>query len=200
MNKAQIKRLTVRWSLLTSGAIALFWLIYAAIYGEVPRVPIWTADPWTPWFLRNVPAPFNISRWFDVLLGVTLVPISILSLFCCVSPDTQSKREEPDPETDSEDHKPSDFDILRFALCLAVATPALLGLFCAAEGGLPAGIIGAIISWFGAIIVLALTALYGICMISLGHALVFAVRRLVTERTYYKRLTASSTTKWFGGK
>ncbi len=64
-----------RWSLLTGGLIALFWLIWRFSAGSVPVVQnVKVTDSWT-WEL-----PFRISRWWDVLIG-PIWSVVVISLF-----------------------------------------------------------------------------------------------------------------------
>lgn len=68
-------KLMFRWSLLTTGLIALFWTIWYLIAGSVPTITsIKMTDTWT-YFL-----PFGISRWWDILIGPIWSTIIILLL------------------------------------------------------------------------------------------------------------------------
>jgi len=54
----------VRWSLITAGAIALFWAIWYLATGSVPvTTSIKVMPDWT------IQLPFGISRWWDILIG-----------------------------------------------------------------------------------------------------------------------------------
>jgi len=65
--------LTIRWSLLTGGLIALFWAGYYFFVGSVPVVAsIKMTDSWI-YIL-----PFGISRWWDILIGPIWSTIIIL--------------------------------------------------------------------------------------------------------------------------
>lgn len=67
------KQLILRWSLVTSGFIALFWAIYYLIAGNVPTI---TSIEMTPnWIIA---LPFGISRWWDILIGPIWSTIIIL--------------------------------------------------------------------------------------------------------------------------
>ena len=74
MDSAKRNKLIVRWSMVTAGLIALFWISWYLVSGSVPVATSIRITPnWT------VALPFSISRWWDVLIG----PIwsSILILF-----------------------------------------------------------------------------------------------------------------------
>ncbi len=60
MNKERRNRLMFRWSLVTAGAIALFWGIWYLIAGSVPTP---SDAGWFGW------KPPLISRWWDILIG-----------------------------------------------------------------------------------------------------------------------------------
>lgn len=64
MEKERKQKLLVRWSIVTSSLIALFWAIWFLVAGEVPIITgIKMTENWT-YIL-----PFGISRWWDVLVG-----------------------------------------------------------------------------------------------------------------------------------
>jgi hypothetical protein len=58
------KKLMFRWSLVSAGAIALFWGIWYLATGSVPEVKSIKMTP--DWIIT---LPFGISRWWDVLMG-----------------------------------------------------------------------------------------------------------------------------------
>ncbi len=61
--RTRTKQLMVRWSLVTSDLIALFWSIYYLIAGSVPTVSsIKMTGTWTISLL------FGISLWWDILI------------------------------------------------------------------------------------------------------------------------------------
>ncbi len=53
-----------KWSLLTGGLIALFWLIWYFVAGSVP---VFQSVKIAPELTLDL--PFGISRWWDVLMG-----------------------------------------------------------------------------------------------------------------------------------
>ena len=57
-------QMMLRWSLLTGGLIALFWVIYYFINGSVPVV---STLKWSD--TQTITLPFLVSRWFDILIG-----------------------------------------------------------------------------------------------------------------------------------
>lgn len=69
-----------RWSLVSAAGIGLFWLIYWLIVGKVPVV---SQIRW--WQL-----PFDISRWWDMLIG----PIGAI-IFNFVYYKAKDKKDEP---------------------------------------------------------------------------------------------------------
>jgi hypothetical protein len=75
MNPARRNTLMLRWSVVTAGAIALFWGVWYLVNGSVPVV---TSIPLTPKINWNL--PFGISRWWDVLLG-PLYSVILIDLF-----------------------------------------------------------------------------------------------------------------------
>jgi hypothetical protein len=62
------------WSIITSGAIAIFWTIWYLINDQVPiTTSLEISESWT-YFL-----PFGISRWWDILIGpLWLTPLILL--------------------------------------------------------------------------------------------------------------------------
>ena len=72
MNQARFQKLAIRWSLLATIGIALFWGIWYAVAGSVPEAHI----PPILWVLKN---PLHVSRWFDLAAGVCLAtPLAML--------------------------------------------------------------------------------------------------------------------------
>ncbi|HLD27367.1 MAG TPA: hypothetical protein VJB39_00770 [Patescibacteria group bacterium] len=67
------KQLMLRWSLVTGGLIALFWVIYYLIAGSVPTVTSMKVTD-------TLSLPFGISRWWDILIG-PIWSIIIIYLF-----------------------------------------------------------------------------------------------------------------------
>jgi len=64
MEKTRKMKLMGRWSFVTGGTIALFWTIWYLVAGEVPTVhSLKITENWTLEF------PFEVSRWWDVLIG-----------------------------------------------------------------------------------------------------------------------------------
>jgi len=64
MDTEKMKKLMVRWSVLTAGVIALFWGAWYLITGSIPVVTeIRMASNWT------IHLPFGISRLSDVAVG-----------------------------------------------------------------------------------------------------------------------------------
>jgi hypothetical protein len=64
-----------RWSLITAGAIALFWTVWYLCAGSVPVVDsVKMSSNWT------LELPFKISRWWDVLIG-PIWSVLLISLF-----------------------------------------------------------------------------------------------------------------------
>ncbi len=62
-----------RWSLVTAGAIALFWAVWYLIFNEVPSTQsVFILPP------DNIRLPFEISRWWDILIGPIWSSIFIL--------------------------------------------------------------------------------------------------------------------------
>jgi len=65
----------VRWSIVTTGLIALFWAIWYLVAGKVPIVTsIKVSLDWT------CILPFGLSRWWDILIGPIWSIIGILLL------------------------------------------------------------------------------------------------------------------------
>lgn len=58
------KKLMIRWSIITTGAIALFWGIWYLVAGSVPELAEIKWDKETTYQL-----PFAISRWWDVMFA-----------------------------------------------------------------------------------------------------------------------------------
>jgi len=58
------QKLMIRWSILTACLVAMFWTIWYLIAGYVPVVASIKITPNWVYVL-----PFNISRWWDVLIG-----------------------------------------------------------------------------------------------------------------------------------
>jgi hypothetical protein len=64
-----------RWSLITAGAIALFWTVWYLCAGSVPVIAsVKMSSNWT------LELPFKISRWWDVLMG-PIWSVLLISLF-----------------------------------------------------------------------------------------------------------------------
>lgn len=57
------KKRALRWSLVSAGAIALFWLIFLYKNGYVPVVGDTPSSYWPFWFFSGM------SRWWDILIG-----------------------------------------------------------------------------------------------------------------------------------
>lgn len=70
MNTKRRIALIWRWSLLTAGLIAVFWLVWHLITGSVPNSEIFTVDG----------VPFKISRWWDVPTGAVVVALIVLMI------------------------------------------------------------------------------------------------------------------------
>jgi len=69
------KKMIIRWSIVTSAVIAIFWTTWYLICGSVPVV---TSIKMTPNWTYVL--PFGISRWWDVLVGPIWSTILILLL------------------------------------------------------------------------------------------------------------------------
>lgn len=66
-----------RWSLLTAGLIALFWIIWYLINGEVPVVENIVLNNKGDIFFQ---LPFAVSRWYDIFIG-PIGSVILISLF-----------------------------------------------------------------------------------------------------------------------
>lgn len=75
MNTLKFKQM-LRWSLLSAGGIALFWMIYYIIRGFVPVSDTirWSRD-------NTIMPPFTLSRWWDIMMGpiFSVFVVSILN-------------------------------------------------------------------------------------------------------------------------
>ncbi len=69
------RQLFIRWSIVTGGFIALFWMIWHLIVGEVPTIT--NVKMTVDWIYV---LPFGISRWWDILIGPIWSTIIILLL------------------------------------------------------------------------------------------------------------------------
>ena len=75
MEKVKREILMWRWSAITAGLIACFWTIWYVIAGQVPTLTnVKMTTDWT------IDLPFEISRWWDVLIG-PIWSIIIISIF-----------------------------------------------------------------------------------------------------------------------
>lgn len=78
--KKKIYTIILRWSLLINGLIALFWIIWQAVFGSVPEVNSINITP--AW---NYALPFGLSRWWDILAGLIwsglIIKISLIKEF-----------------------------------------------------------------------------------------------------------------------
>jgi hypothetical protein len=71
----RVKKLIIRWSVVTSALIAAFWLIWYWFAGSVPiMTSIKITESWIIYL------PFGISRWWDILVGPIWSTIIILFL------------------------------------------------------------------------------------------------------------------------
>jgi len=73
MEKEQRDALMWRWSLISAGAIALFWAIYWMVTGEVPY-----AFTVKTFLTEEINLPVGLSRWWDILLGPLWTCLAIL--------------------------------------------------------------------------------------------------------------------------
>jgi len=69
------KKMIVRWSIVTTGLIALFWAIWYLVAGKVPVVASIKVN--LDWIYI---LPFGLSRWWDILIGPIWSVVGILLL------------------------------------------------------------------------------------------------------------------------
>jgi len=82
--KITMKKRMFRWSLVSTGAIALFWLVFWAVKGYVPVVNSAPDD----WLISYIP---GISRWWDILIGpLWSIPLAGLSVLCSKKLDAEN--------------------------------------------------------------------------------------------------------------
>lgn len=123
------KKLMTRWSLVTAGAIALFWTAWYLINGSVPQDPL-----------------VGISRWWDILLG-SLYSAALILIFtsekvekCCHDMDRLLN-------TDLRDLKITD-PLFWLTSCLTTSLIAglIAGLFIGPIAGLATGLAASLIA------------------------------------------------------
>ena len=70
------KKRALRWSWISAGAIALFWLVFYIDKGYVPVVSVPPGDSIVAYFSR-------MSRWWDILIGpLWAIPLAFIATFC----------------------------------------------------------------------------------------------------------------------
>ncbi len=75
MDLKRKKTMMWRWSIVSAGAIGLFWSIWYLLAGEVPVVS--QIKMWPGW---TISLPITLSRWWDILAGPIWTTSIILAI------------------------------------------------------------------------------------------------------------------------